>query len=184
MGIQGARIHVALTPPPPATACFSDLQVEKAVMAALEKAGVQVYQDCLLAQLNQGEPQLQQLTSASFTTSSQPLHLQCGVSQRFDSSLLPSQAVVHPAYRKLHGHFIPGMSLDQSVGATQVYFSSWMKVRSEDSSSSIMLRSGCQGNCQGSNTSTRPGWRCSSLSRKSFCGSFNTCFHASTQPPA
>lgn len=82
LGIQGRRIHVVLTVPEAAASCFSDPQVEQAVMAALEKAEVQVYHDCLLAHMNQGEPQLEPLTSVTFTTSGEPLHLQCGVSQR------------------------------------------------------------------------------------------------------
>lgn len=78
LGVQGRRIHVALTAPP----CFADLEVEKAVMAALEKAEVQVHHNCLLAHMNQGEAELDRLTSASFSTGGgEPLHLQCGVSQ-------------------------------------------------------------------------------------------------------
>uniref|UniRef100_H3CZE4 Cilia and flagella associated protein 61 n=1 Tax=Tetraodon nigroviridis TaxID=99883 RepID=H3CZE4_TETNG len=79
LGVQGRRIHVALTVPEAAATCFSDPQVERAVMAALEKAGVQVHHDCLLAHINQGEPQPEPLTAVSFSTSGEPLHLPCGV---------------------------------------------------------------------------------------------------------
>lgn len=83
LGVQGHRIHVVLTAPEPGASCFGEPEVEKVVMAALEKAGVQVHHHCLLALMNQGDPRPNRLTSVSFTTSGQPLHLPCGVSRSF-----------------------------------------------------------------------------------------------------
>lgn len=86
LGVQGHRIHVALTAPEPGVLCFSEPEVEKAVMAALEKAEVQVHHHCLLAHMNQGDPGPDWLTSVSFTTNGGPLHLPCGVGRSFRDS--------------------------------------------------------------------------------------------------
>lgn len=86
LGVQGHRIHVVLTAPEPGMLCFGEPEVEKVVMAALEKAEVRVHHHCLLALMNQGDSQPNQLTSVSFTTSGQPLHLPCGVSHSFPDS--------------------------------------------------------------------------------------------------
>ena len=54
--------------------------VEAAVQKALQSAGVQVYMGCLLARWNDGEEECGEIRQASFTTASQPLTLDCGVS--------------------------------------------------------------------------------------------------------
>lgn len=83
LGVQGRRIHLLLTPPEPGVSSFSDPAVQKAVVAALEKAEVLVHRNCLLTRMNRGEERPDLLTSVSFTADAAPLHLQCGVSLRW-----------------------------------------------------------------------------------------------------
>lgn len=79
LGIRGGRIHLVLPPSQAAVPCFTDPHVKKAVDTTLQKAGVQVHHNCLLAQMNNGKHP-DPLTCVSFSTDTEPLHLQCGVS--------------------------------------------------------------------------------------------------------
>ncbi|XP_041831317.1 cilia- and flagella-associated protein 61 isoform X2 [Melanotaenia boesemani] len=78
LGIRGSRIHLVLPPPKPGVSCFTDLAVEKAVTTAMMSSGVQVHRDVVLAKMNNGG-ECNHLTSASFSSYTEPLHLQCGV---------------------------------------------------------------------------------------------------------
>lgn len=82
LGIPGARIHLVLPPPEPAVCTFPNSVVENAVAAALKVANVHVHRDFVLAQMK-GDEHPDRLTSVTFTKDSEPLHLQCGVSQTF-----------------------------------------------------------------------------------------------------
>ncbi|KAM6915075.1 cilia- and flagella-associated protein 61 [Xenentodon cancila] len=84
LGILGSRIHLVLPPPPPSVPCFTDSCVENAVVASLRNAEVHVHYNCTLAQMNVGGPP-KPLTSVSFTTDLEPLHLQCGVFLNFSN---------------------------------------------------------------------------------------------------
>ncbi|TNM94445.1 hypothetical protein fugu_017204 [Takifugu bimaculatus] len=101
LGVQGHRIHVVLTAPEPGVLCFGEPEVEKVVMAALEKAEVQVHHHCLLALMNQGDPRPVQLTSVSFTTSGEPLHLPCGVFLN-----LSNKGVDYDAFQSINSSFL------------------------------------------------------------------------------
>ena len=50
------------------------------MLKALEKCGVHVYHDHILAQWNDGAEDVTEISSAQFTTNKQPLRLECGVS--------------------------------------------------------------------------------------------------------
>ncbi|XP_053316609.1 cilia- and flagella-associated protein 61 [Spea bombifrons] len=76
LGISGSRIHLVQPPLASSVTCFNNHEVEEAVQKALIVAGVTSYYSCKLAQWNDGghpDP----IQSASFTTDTKPLRLQC-----------------------------------------------------------------------------------------------------------
>ncbi|KAF7641841.1 hypothetical protein LDENG_00270600, partial [Lucifuga dentata] len=100
LGIQGSHIHLVLQPSEPTVSCFSEAAVEKAVVEALEKANVRIHHGCLLAEMNNGghpDP----LTSVSFTTNRELLHLQCGVFIN-----LSTKGVDYDAFRSINDSFL------------------------------------------------------------------------------
>nr|XP_029486935.1 cilia- and flagella-associated protein 61 [Oncorhynchus nerka] len=83
LDVQGYRIHLVHLPTTEGSSCsprscFSNPTVEKAMKKALEKSGVHVHHNCLLAQMNDGQNP-EPITSLSFTSDSQPLRLECSV---------------------------------------------------------------------------------------------------------
>ncbi|XP_019121275.1 cilia- and flagella-associated protein 61 isoform X3 [Larimichthys crocea] len=105
LGIRGRRIHVVLPPPsePGALSCFGDPVVKKAAMSAMEKAEVHVHCNCLLARMNDGDDERpDRLTSVSFTTDAEPLHLRCGVFIN-----LSNKGVDLDAFTSIRDSFLP-----------------------------------------------------------------------------
>ena len=60
--------------------CFNNPLIDSTVLKSLESNGVHVYSDHVLAQWNDGNEDVTEILSASFTTNKQPLRLECGVS--------------------------------------------------------------------------------------------------------
>ncbi|XP_019751817.1 cilia- and flagella-associated protein 61 isoform X2 [Hippocampus comes] len=87
-------------PPEPRGLYFSDAGVESAVMAAMTKAQVHIHHDCLLMQMNNGEHP-DPLTSVSFSTGSEALHLPCGVFIN-----LSSRGVDYDAFGSINSSFL------------------------------------------------------------------------------
>ncbi|XP_041660882.1 cilia- and flagella-associated protein 61 [Cheilinus undulatus] len=100
LGIQGHRIHLVLQPPDPGVSLFGEPQVKKAVYAALGRAKVQVHHDCMLTQMDD-RVRPEGLTSVSFSTDSEPLHLQCGVFIN-----LSNKGVDYDAFRSISDSFL------------------------------------------------------------------------------
>lgn len=61
------------------TTCFNDPVVEEAMLKAMQECGVLLYTGYLLAQWNDGGDSTEVMT-ASFTSSDEPLRLDCNVS--------------------------------------------------------------------------------------------------------
>uniref|UniRef100_A0A674BYN8 Cilia and flagella associated protein 61 n=1 Tax=Salmo trutta TaxID=8032 RepID=A0A674BYN8_SALTR len=101
LDVQGYRIHLVHLPTTEgsscsASSCFSNPTVEKAMKKALEKSGVHVHHNCLLAQMNDGQNP-EPITSLSFTSDSQPLRLECSVFMN-----LSSKGVDYDAFKTIN----------------------------------------------------------------------------------
>ncbi|XP_025103771.1 cilia- and flagella-associated protein 61-like isoform X2 [Pomacea canaliculata] len=75
LGVKGSNI--ALVEPPAETPCFEDTTVMNTVKNALTDAGVQMYSGYYLARWNNSVEIPEIITSASFTSSGEPLKLDC-----------------------------------------------------------------------------------------------------------
>ncbi|NXE96651.1 CFA61 protein, partial [Menura novaehollandiae] len=75
LGIEGSRVHLVQAPLRSAGALLGNAALEHAVGEALQRAGVAVHPDSVLAQWGQGDHGL--LTWAAFTTATNTLRLQC-----------------------------------------------------------------------------------------------------------
>ncbi|KAK3093002.1 hypothetical protein FSP39_009876 [Pinctada imbricata] len=78
MGVPGERIQLVEPPSPYQSTCFNNPVIDQAIHKSLQEAGVVVYSGYLLAQWNDGNDPTE-ITSCSFTSTKDPLRLECGV---------------------------------------------------------------------------------------------------------
>uniref|UniRef100_A0A8C5N465 Cilia and flagella associated protein 61 n=1 Tax=Leptobrachium leishanense TaxID=445787 RepID=A0A8C5N465_9ANUR len=76
LGISGGRIHLVQPPLTSSVSCFTNPVIEGVIQRAMAAAGVTSYYNCKLAQWNDGD-HVEAIQSASFTTDTKPLKLQC-----------------------------------------------------------------------------------------------------------
>uniref|UniRef100_A0A8C9VPS8 Cilia and flagella associated protein 61 n=1 Tax=Scleropages formosus TaxID=113540 RepID=A0A8C9VPS8_SCLFO len=96
MGVSGSRIHLVHLPTDSPGSCFNNPTVERAVTEALNKRGVTVYENCLLAQVNDGQDP-EPITAVSFTTNKEALRMECSVFMNFSR-----KGVDHDTFRVLN----------------------------------------------------------------------------------
>nr|XP_055041583.1 cilia- and flagella-associated protein 61 isoform X2 [Misgurnus anguillicaudatus] len=107
LGVSGERVHVVHPPENTQSPCFHDSAVELAVKRALEKEKVNVHYNCLMAQINDGQPQ-DPITSVSFITDGPPLRLECAVVFNFSSKTVDRDAfrAINDACLVFDGHLV------------------------------------------------------------------------------
>ncbi|KAM8945471.1 cilia- and flagella-associated protein 61 [Pelodytes ibericus] len=90
-GISGSRIHLVQPPLTSNVTCFNNPVIEEAVQKTLSASGVTSYYNCKLAQLNDGDYP-DPIYSATFTTDTKPLRLECCVIFNFSQKSVDYEA--------------------------------------------------------------------------------------------